>query len=263
MFEYTKIHFDKYIRDNFDINNEIVLRKVKHSYDTVNMAEYIADDLDLSTEDRELAKVIALLHDIGRFNQSRSFNNLVDADKNIDHAVLGIKILFDNNLIREFVNDSRFDNIIKKAIINHNKYELDDSDLNSRELLHCKLIRDADKAYNFKFKVFSNVKSMAGITDDEIENSSISDKVYNDFMLRKTILNSDRKTAIDIWVSYIAYVFDFNFSSSLRYIRDNNYINILIDRFCYKNSDTKSKIEKIRKLAIDYIDERLESCKDI
>ena len=263
MFEYAKVHFDKYIRDNFDINNEIVLRKVKHSYDTVSIACYIANDLDLSAEDRELAKVIALLHDIGRFNQSRGYNNLVDAEKNVDHAVLGVKILFDNNLIREFVSDSRFDNIIKKAIINHNKYKLDTSSLESRELLHCKLIRDADKADNFKFKVFSNVKSMAGITDDEIENSFISDKVYNDFMLRKTILNSDRKTAIDIWVSYIAYVFDFNFSSSLRCIRDNNYINILIDRFCYRNSDTKCKMEKIRKLAIDYIDERLDSCKDI
>ena len=97
----------------------------------------------------------------------------------------------------------------------------------------------------------------------KVENSNISDKVFNDFMSKKTILSSDRKTAIDIWILYIAFIFDFNFTSGLKYIYDENYINILIDRFNYKNPATKDKMELIRLFANDYISDKLEIAKHL
>ena len=47
---------------------------------------------------------------------------------------------------------------------------------------------------------------MANITEYEIENSLISDNIFDDFMNEKTILSKDRKTPIDIWISYIAFI---------------------------------------------------------
>ena len=38
--------------------------KVKHTYEVVNKSEYIAKGLGLDEENTELAKLIALLHDI-------------------------------------------------------------------------------------------------------------------------------------------------------------------------------------------------------
>jgi hypothetical protein len=57
-------------------------------------------------------------------------------------------------------------------------------------------------------------------------------------------------------MSYIAYIFDFNFPESLKYLDDNDMINKNFDRINYKNPDTIEKISNMRKLAISYVDEK-------
>lgn len=52
---------------------------------------------------------------------------------------------------------------------------------------------------------------------------------------------------------FIAFIFDLNFDISLNYIKEKNYIDVLIDRIECKNSDTKEKMEAIRKCAKTYI----------
>jgi hypothetical protein len=44
-----------------------------------------------------------------------------------------------------------------------------------------------------------------------------------------------------------------NLSISLTYVKENNYINKLIDRIEYKDSDTKEKMENIRDCANTFI----------
>lgn len=255
-FEVAKKSFNQFINDNFNINDEKVSHKVVHTYAVVDMAKYIANDLNLDKENVELAKLIALLHDIGRFEQAKEFNNFRDYET-LDHTELGVKILFDGNLIREFVNTNEYDKLIKIAIANHNKYKLDETGMNNDEILHSKLIRDADKTDSFRVKSIDDIYTMANVTSKEVEESLISDNIYNDFMSKKTIVSKERKTAIDIWISYIAFIFDYNFSSGLKYIKEKNYINILVDRFDYKENDTKEKMEVIRKFANDFIDEKI------
>ena len=63
---------------------------------------------------------------------------------------------------------------------------------------------------------------------------NISVKVYEDFMQQKCIKLEDRKTIIDYWVCVIAFIFDLNFNISLQYVKENNYIDILVDRLEYK-----------------------------
>lgn len=217
MFEQAKKRFDLFINNNFDLNNEKIKHKVIHTYHVIKMAEYISDNLGLSEVDKNLAKLIALLHGIGRFDQAKEFGSFREDMKNIDHASLGIKILFENDMIREFIEDNQYDSIIKTAIANHSKYSLDEKNLSEKEVLHSRLIRDADKLDSFRVKSIDDIYMMANITEEELENSLISDNIYKDFMSEKTILSKDRKTGIDIWISYIAFIFDFNFSCSLKY----------------------------------------------
>jgi len=256
MFEKAAKKFSEFIKDNFDINDEKIKHKVIHTYNVVKMAEYISKDLDLSEEDRTLARVIALLHDIGRFGQAKEFGTFREDQKNIDHASFGVKILFEDNKIREFIEDDTYDLIIKTAIANHSKYELDTQGMTEKEILHSKLIRDADKMDSFRAKTVDDIYTMANITEEEIENSLITDKIYNDFMSKKTVLSKDRRTAIDMWISYIAFIFDINYKSGFKYIKEQNYIHRLVDRFNYKNPDTKNKMEEIRNFALSYIDEQ-------
>ena len=220
------------------------MHKVKHTYQVVNNAKYICEDTQLSDEDKDLAMVIALLHDIGRFDQAKQMNTFREDIIKYDHATLGVKLLFEQNEIRNFIETSKFDEIIKKAIGNHSKYILDETNMTDKELLHSKILRDADKIDSFRAKTTDDIYTMANITEKDIEESKITDKVYNDFMNEKTILSKDRKAGIDIWVSYIAFVFGLYFNSSLKLIKEKNYVNKLFNRFSYKNDDEKMSLLK-------------------
>ena len=46
--------------------------KVVHTYGVIEKSEYIGKELNLSNEQIELSKLIALLHDIGRFEQRKT-----------------------------------------------------------------------------------------------------------------------------------------------------------------------------------------------
>lgn len=76
-------------------------------------------------------------------------------------------------------------------------------------------------------------------------------------MNSKVIVREDRNTYMDFWVSYIAFLFDFNFTSALTYIKEMDYINKVIDRLDYKNRDTKQKMEIMKKHAIRYMEDKL------
>ena len=254
-FKHAMSTFKKYL-DNFDSQYGKIDLKIRHTYGVVKASEYIANKLNLNNEDVELAKLIALLHDIGRFEQIRQSDSFID-NKNMDHAILGNDILFKNNLIRDFIKDNQYDNIISKAILNHNRLYIEDG-LTERELLHAKIIRDADKTDNFRVKAeedFENIIDNA--SKDILENDIISENIFNDFMKSKIIVRKDRKTYMDFWVSYIAFIFDYNYKYGLEYIKEKNYINIIIDRLGYKNEDTRNKMKMIRKHAIEFIDNNI------
>lgn len=253
-YEKAKNAFDKFLQ-GYELSDGKIKLKLIHTFEVAKLSEYIAKDLNLEKEDLELAKVIALLHDIGRFEQARQYDDYVD-HRTVDHADYGVMMLSNNNFIRKFVDSDEYDSIILAAIKNHNKYQIE-SGLSEKELLHTKLIRDADKTDNFRVKKVDDVKDMANIDEKVMINQEITDEIYNDFLNHKTILLTKRKTFADMWVSYIAQIFDYNFTSGLKYLRENDYINILIDRFDWKKDDTLKKLEVIRKTANDYIDERL------
>ena len=258
MVDFTKAQnaFKEYLK-NFDVNNGMIKLKIIHTYKVLEFSEYIAKDLNLPKEDIELAKLIGLLHDIGRFEQAKKYNDYRDY-KTVDHAVLGIDILFNQNLIRKFIDTDKYDNIIYKAILNHNRLKIED-DLSEKELLHSKIIRDADKTDNFRVKQEETVENLLYMAKDlnEIENCTITEKIYQDFLKSQLIINEDRVTPLDHWVSYFAFIFDFNFSSGLKYIAEKDYINKNIDRINYKNIDTKNKMEKIRSHSLEYIKNKI------
>lgn len=54
-------------------------------------------------------------------------------------------------------------------------------------------------------------------------------------------------------ICVLAFIFDFNFDISLKYIKENNYINKLINRFENQDKETMQRIEEIRKTANEYV----------
>lgn len=245
--------FKEYLRA-YDVSDGNIELKIRHTYGVVSASEYITKNLELDNEDIQLAKLIALLHDIGRFEQVKVTESFMD-NKKFDHAEYGVEILFKNKLIRSFIKEDKYDNIIYKAIINHNKYKIEEG-LNEKELLHAKIIRDADKLDNFRVKEVDKLENIFPMkyNPDTIVYENITKKVYEDFMNKKSILRDDIVNQVDMWISYVAFIFDLNFEASLKYVEEKGYIDKLVDRIEYKNEDTKQKMEQIRKCAKNYLE---------
>lgn len=149
--------------------------------------------MNIDNENKEIAMIIALLHDIGRFDQAKELQSFREDINNYDHATLGVKLLFENSLIRKFLDDDKYDEIIKIAIANHSKYIVDFDNMSEIQVLHSKIIRDADKLDSFRAKYEDDIYTMANITKEEIENSLISDNILSDFMNNNELLEKIKK----------------------------------------------------------------------
>lgn len=166
--------------------------KVVHTYGVMEKSEFIGKELNLSNEQIELAKLIALLHDIGRFEQRQRLKEFEDF-KGLDHAEYGIRVLFEDGWIRKFIDEEKYDYIIYQAIKNHNKYSIDEK-LDGEALLQAKIIRDADKLDNFRVKDTEKFENMFNYNPETIDQEKISPKVYETFMSCKQIDVKERKT---------------------------------------------------------------------
>ena len=92
--EKAKNEFINYT-NNYDSNNPHIVSKIGHTFRVMEWSRRIAESLDLSQEDIELASLIGLLHDLARFEQRRLYNTFADC-KSIDHGDLAVTILEEN-----------------------------------------------------------------------------------------------------------------------------------------------------------------------
>ncbi len=253
----AKLAFKKFL-ENYKNQDDLGFDlKVIHTYNVVENARILAKGLNLSKEDIELAELIGLLHDIGRFEELKILNKFDSVGFN--HAEHGVKMLFKDGLVRNFIQNNEYDKIIETAIANHSKFAIE-KNLDEKTLLHCKIIRDSDKLDNFRVKEEEKIESIfpkVVSSKEEFENSTISDAVYNSIKKLECVRLLDRKTPIDYWICVLAFIFDLNFSISYKIVKEKNYVNHLIDRFDYKIADTKEKIEEIREILNNYVDEKI------
>lgn len=233
--------FKEYV-DTFDWNNEKIRLKYYHTLEVAKISYEIASDMNLSVEDRQLAKLIGYLHDIGRFEQVAVTNDF--KDKSMDHADNGVKVLFEDHLIRNFIEDDKYDDIIRKAVRNHNKYKILD-DVDDREKLFANIIRDSDKIDIFRVR--------NAYYEDSII-LPINDEVLKSFEKEEPVKLADVKTKSDSVLCVLAFIFDFNYESSLRVLKKKGYYKALIDGIKvsdkYIESFEKVKQKVLKKLEV-------------
>ena len=245
----AKEQFEKYL-DGYDRSNDKVRLKIIHTYGVVHDMEEICRRMHLSEEDTELARIIALLHDIGRFEQLKRFDSFEPTT--MDHAAYGVKVLFEEEMIRHFVPEDIWDDIIRTAIARHSDFKLEGI-TDSRTLLHARLIRDADQLDNCRVKLHDDLLIFMGVSGEEIGTQEITPVVYDTVLKNQCIYSPDRVTRMDYWVSYVAYFCDIYFRASFDIIEENDYLNQIIDRIPYSNPDTRAKMEMIRTHLAEFI----------
>lgn len=251
--EHAKKAFERYL-DQYDREDDKIKLKIVHTYGVVRSMNQITKKMGLSKEKRKLAELIALLHDIGRFEQLKRFGSFEPGL--MDHAAYGAEILFEEGMIREFIEDSRYDEIIRMAIEKHSAYKLIGIS-DPCALLHAKLIRDADKLDNCRVKLEDAVETMLDVSAEEVGKQQISPEVLAQVYQKTSIDNKTRNTKMDYWVSYVAYFFDINFPETLEIIHEHQYVDRIIRRIPYSNIDTAKKMRQIGDFVNDYIKGRI------
>ena len=231
--------FKKYT-DNYDTSDEKIKLKVDHTYRVAALSERIARSLGLGDDDTNLAWLIGMLHDIGRFEQIKRFHSFEPGT--MDHAMYGADILFGpEQMIRRFVKDSSFDQLICVAIAKHSDFKLEGIE-DKRTLLHARLIRDADKLDNCRVKLEESMETLLDMDEKTVGASPISPKVWESCKAEESVLSADRKTGMDYWMSYLALYFDINFLETYQIIKEQDYIRRIAERVPYSREDTKEKV---------------------
>ena len=245
--EKAKQEFIKYTEKyNLDIEN--IKAKQIHSLRVMEISKQIAQGIGLSKEEIELATLIGLLHDIARFEQYTQYETYKDL-ASFDHGDYGAQILEKD--IRKYIETNEYDEIIIKAVKNHNKFKIEEG-LTEREILFSKIIRDADKMDIFYQSVIRFWKGR----EQEVNNSVISQDVIDQIQNCSQTKRKLDETPIDNIMRVVAFIFDLNFKSSFQILKEEDYINKTLNRYNLKDEYTRQQVEEIRKIANGYIEEK-------
>ncbi|WP_269849097.1 HD domain-containing protein [Methanosarcina horonobensis] len=127
---------DSFIQENIDL-------KIEHTGRVCKNILLLAKSEKVSEKECILAEVIALFHDLGRFEQFMRYKTFRDSESE-NHALMGIKILNKEKILSRI--SGKEESLILKAIEYHNLMEIPEN-IEAFSKLHffTRLIRDADK----------------------------------------------------------------------------------------------------------------------
>ena len=227
MHRWMSDYMKSFYSDDAEVQQGILIKETHTGYVTANCVE-LAHVLKLDEHDTDLAEIIGLFHDVGRFRQYSIYKTFNDAQSE-DHADLGLTVIDE----LEFFNQlSDADNeIIRFAIKNHNKMHIAPTD-DQRKLLFAKLIRDADKLDIYRvlepFLAQENAHKMPKFIKGR-ERPDISPDFVENFVAGKQADYRQIRTNGDRKIVRLMWVYDINFAWTMKKIVERGYIDKIID----------------------------------
>ncbi|MCG6190829.1 HD domain-containing protein [Maribellus maritimus] len=203
-------------------NNFVI--KQNHSKRVAENALGLSEKLELPEKDKRLAFIIAMFHDIGRFPQLVQYNTFNDS-KSVDHAELGVEVLKKERIPEQLGCGE--ENVIYSAILAHNKFEIPKK-LSEQELLHAKILRDADKLDILKVLTdyYSNRNAAPNhtLTWELPKSAWVSDAVAKEILAGKLVSKKNVASELDVKIMQMSWIFDLNFKASVEYVLEKRYL---------------------------------------
>lgn len=230
---------------SFDQENDNIKLKYYHTLQVEELMNELAIKLSLSEEDIVLARIIALLHDIGRFEQIKKYGSMVDRNT-VDHADFGVELLFKEGLIKQFDIPNNYYNIIEKTIRLHNKLNILE-ELDEKEKLFVKMIRDTDKIDIYRVRAHE----VKNIFYDEP-----TGKILREFYDEKPINLIDKKTKSDSIIIVMAFIYDISFLESFKILKEKRYYKEFL-KSVEIDEELTDTFNRLKEKALSYIDEKV------
>jgi hypothetical protein len=219
--------FDRYVEQflsgdrQFCRNIEI---KRDHTRRVCSEIVDLAESQGLAPGDIAFCESLALLHDVGRFEQYRRYGTFSDGQSE-DHARLGIRILEDHRVLAPLDPEER--DLFYRCLGYHNRLRIPE-DETSRCLQFSRLLRDADKldiwrvvtAYYSAPAEPENPVLMLGLSGSP----EISDAVADAVTAGRLCDVKDLRTVADFKVLQMSWIFDLNFPLTYQRVDDREYL---------------------------------------
>jgi hypothetical protein len=252
-----RVWFDDYVAGfygNDEFINANLKLKEEHSRRVCKEMLYLAQELDLAGNQKRIAEVIALFHDIGRFEQFVKYRTYNDS-RSVNHCLLGVGVLRREKVLEQVDRYER--GLIEKAIEYHGLRELS-ADLEEECLLFSKLIRDADKLDVFYvvtgyYKQYRDNPEEFMVELEFPDEPGYSAELVEDILCGRRIDYSKLRTLNDMRLCQLGWVYDVNFTATLKRIKQRRFLEKIFD-FLPETED----IGKVREKIFKYVDSRIE-----
>ncbi len=241
--------FDRYVvrffGDDEYVNANLRLKQ-EHTARTREEITLLARDLALDENEARIAELTALFHDVGRFSQFAQYRTYNDS-RSIDHGRRGVEVLREEGVLNSLPSEER--QWVETAVALHGRKSLP-SALKGRALLFTKLIRDADKIDIFRvvtdhYKRYrqdpDNFALEVELPDDPQYRPEVLEAVRNEEAVDWAML----RTLTDAKLCQLGWVYDLNFTASLRRIEQCGYLAELIG-FLPQDEQIQSLCRKIQ-----------------
>ena len=212
-----------------DAGLQNIVLKEEHTRRVCEEIVDIGRQLGLPNDELRLAEVIALFHDIGRFEQYARYKTFVDRQSE-DHAELGVKILKRFGVLDHCEEATK--KLIFRTIQYHNRAALPRTETKTC-LFFAKLLRDADKMDIWRV-VTDYYRQKEGERNSALEldlpdTPTFSEAVYQDLINKRIVDANYIKTLNDFKLLQIGWIFDINFEPTLRAICARGYLKTIRD----------------------------------
>ncbi|MHC4726774.1 MAG: HD domain-containing protein [Planctomycetota bacterium] len=251
-----RIWFDDYVAgfysDDETVNANVTLKE-DHSRRTCKEMLFLANELDLNDNQKLISETIALLHDVGRFEQFTKYRMYNDA-QTVDHCRLALEVLEKNHVLDGV--DLQEKQIIEKAIEYHGRKELPPG-LDDQCLLFSKLIRDADKLDAFYVVMIYYEQYKDNPKDFKLgmelpDEPGYSENLLDELLCGRCVDNRQLRILNDLKLSLLGWVYDVNFASTLKRIKQCGYLEKLLGFL-----PPDENIKKLREKILGFVDFRM------
>lgn len=267
--------FDAYVK-NYNMEDEKIRLKAEHTYRVAELCERIAVSLELEQADVDLAWLLGILHDIGRFEQVKRYGTFMDG-QSVNHAEFGAELLFEQGLIEKFITDIAWNgkrnvmdenlqdmskgaltksdaemdriykelNLMKNAIAWHSAYRLPEN-LDERTKMFCDILRDADKVDILRVNVEFSFEDIYNVPLEVLKKCEVTEEVMQAVYEKHAVFRDWRKSPIDYLVGHICLVYEMVYPEAVRAVVSQGYLDKLLN-FQSENEKTKGQFKEIRK----------------
>ncbi len=210
----------------FDKNIDL---KISHTMRVCDLITEIADRLHLDDKACFTARICALFHDIGRYEQFSRWGTFADSESE-NHGILGAKVIKENDLLEPL--RERMRSIVLAVVENHNKLYIDE-DLDEDQNFFTRMVRDADKLDIWKVVLEyytsppeKRLESIGlGLADTPEVSEEVCRQLLSDTMVKSTRL----KTLNDLKLLQMGWIYDLNFIPSFEIAAERDYIGRIFE----------------------------------